>query len=106
MNCQRCQEQLYPENPEVPQYNPHTKKWLPPLCQGCLQSQAPEEVIAGLEDRVGNLQAVSAESGRVPRRYYDQFQQIHGELAYLRNKVHELSAKPVRKLKLAEGVKL
>lgn len=106
MNCEECRERLYPTDPEVACYDPHRKRYLAPLCQGCPQSQAPEEVIAGLEDRVGNLEAISAEPGRIPRRYYDQFQQIHGEVAYLHNKVHELSARPVKKPKLAEGVTL
>jgi len=93
MNCKECKEQLYPENPEVGGYHLRLKRYFPPLCQGCPQSESSEKMIAGLEDRVGNLEAISAESGRIPRRYYDQFQQMRGEIAYLRNKLNELLGK-------------
>ena len=106
MNCDECRERLYPENPEIGYTDFRTGRYFPPLCQGCPQSQSPEEMITRLEDRVDNLEAISAEAGRIPRRYYNQFQQMHGELAYLRNRIDELSGKPVKKSKLAEGVRL
>ena len=40
-----------------------------------------------LEDRISNLESISAERGSIPRKYYDEFQQIHGEIANLRNKI-------------------
>jgi len=104
MNCKECKERLYPENPEVGCYNPHTKRYLTPLCQGCPNAYQKEE--AELRDRISNLAAISAESGRIPRAYYDRFQQIQGELAYLRNKVTGESAKPVKRPVLSQGVKL
>lgn len=48
---------------------------------------------AHLEDRVGNLEAISAQRGGIPRQYHDQFQQIRGEIAYLHKKIAEQPAK-------------
>lgn len=93
MNCKECEERLYPENPEVGYYDPHTGRYLPPLCQGCSQSQSPEEMIIRLADRVSNVEAISAQPGRLPRQYYDQFKQMHGEIVYLRNKLNEVLGK-------------
>ena len=52
-----------------------------------LMMAAPQPDISELEDRVCNLESISAERGSLPRRYYDEFQQIHGEIASLRNKI-------------------
>lgn len=49
--------------------------------------RAPEPDITEIQERVGNLEAISAERGSIPRQYHDQFHQIRGELAYLQNKV-------------------
>ena len=46
-----------------------------------------------IEDRVANLEAISAQPGRIPRRYYDEFQQIRGEMAHLHQKIAERSTK-------------
>ena len=43
--------------------------------------------IAELEDRICNLESISAERGSIPRRYYDEFKQIHGDIAALKSKV-------------------
>lgn len=59
----------------------------------------PTSNISELEDRIGNLEEISAMPGRIPRQYYDQFQQIRGEVANLRNKVAEQSAKKRRPTK-------
>jgi len=106
MNCNECKERLYPENPEVGFYDFRAKRYLPPLCQGC--SNASEKEISELSDRVGNLEAISAQPGRIPRQYYDRFRQMQGELAYLRNRVDELLGRQVKKPKpvLSQGVKL
>ena len=104
MNCKECKERLYPENPEVGCYSSHTKRYLPPLCQGCSNAYQKED--DELADRVSNLEAISAQAGRIPRQYYDQFKQMHGEIAHLRNKVYELSGKPAKKPALSQGVKL
>lgn len=88
MNCTECKERLYPENPEIGYTDFHTGRYFPPICQGCPNaSQREFDEIAG---RVSNLEAISAEAGRIPRRYYDQFKQMSGENAYLRNKLNEL----------------
>lgn len=88
LNCKECKERLYPENPEVGGYHIRLKRYFPPLCQGCPNQE--ELLTTKLEDRIENIEAISAEAGRVPRRYYDQFKQMGGEIAYLRNKLNEL----------------
>jgi len=50
----------------------------------------PRADIADLEDRIGNLEAISAEPGQVPRRYHDQLQQLRAQVLYLQNKVNAL----------------
>lgn len=104
MDCLECKASLWPENPEVAQYDPHRKRWLRPLCQGC--PNAYQKEYDELADRVGNLEAISAQPGRIPRQYYGQFQQMRGELAYLRNKICELTGLAPQKPKLSQGVKL
>jgi hypothetical protein len=104
MNCLECTATLSPENPEAGQYDHWTKRWLPPLCLGCPNAYRKEE--AEVKDRISNLEEISAQPNRIPRRYYDEFQQIHGEIAHLRNKIYELSAESVEKPVLAEGVRL
>jgi len=103
MNCLECKARLYPENPEVGFLDFRAKRYLPPLCQGC--SNASEKETNELADRVSNLEAISAQAGRIPRQYYDRFRQMQGELAFLRNRVNELLGGQVKKPKL-EGVKL
>lgn len=49
--------------------------------------------LEAIEDRLNDLEAMVAERGRVPRQYYDQLEQIRGEVVFLRNKVNELSSK-------------
>lgn len=52
-----------------------------------LTTSAAQHDVSELEDRVCNLESISAERGSIPRRYYDEFQQIKGEIANLRNKI-------------------
>lgn len=54
---------------------------------------APAPDTSEIEDRIANLEEMSSERGSIPRRYYDEFQQIKGELAYLRNKLAETGKK-------------
>lgn len=49
--------------------------------------------LADLEDRISNLEAISAQPGRVPRQYHEQLQQVKGEVAYLHSKLVERAAK-------------
>jgi len=102
MNCKECLNTIWPEDPRVGFTDFRTQRYYPPICRGC----SNESQQSDLEDRLGNLEAISAQPGGIPRRYYDQFKQMHGELAYLRNRIDELSGKPVKKPKLAEGVRL
>jgi hypothetical protein len=104
MNCLECKATLFPENPEVGFTDFKSKRYYPPICQGCSNAYQKED--AEVRERVLNLEEISAQPNRIPRRYYDEFQQIHDEIAYLRNKIYELSAESVKKPVLAEGVRL
>jgi len=42
-----------------------------------------------IEDRIANLESISAEKGGIPRRYHEQIQQLRGEIAYLHKKIAE-----------------
>ena len=48
---------------------------------------------ADMEDRIDNLEAISSESGRVPRRYEGRLEQIQGQVLYLQNKLNEQTLK-------------
>ena len=87
MDCQECRERLYPTDPRVAQY--HKGRRYPPLCEGCGAYGAEEP---RLEDRVSNLEAITAEPGGIPRWYHDQIQQLRNELTHL--KMHMIQARP------------
>lgn len=82
-------------DPEIRQYNFRTHRWLVPLCQGCPQfhEKQLEDKLRSCEDRIDNLEAISAEPGRIPRQYQDKLQQLQLGMARLRNKVNEFTAK-------------
>lgn len=44
---------------------------------------------ADLEDRIGNLEAISAEPGRMPRYYHDRLQQLEGRVLHGEAKLQE-----------------
>lgn len=86
MNCKECLNTMWPEDPRVGFTDFHTQRYYPPICLGCSNESQQSDV----EDRVGNLEAISAQAGGIPRRYYDQFRQMSREIVYLRNKLNEL----------------
>ena len=61
--------------------------------QGLMESQMEElssnipviQETSDIEDRVGNLEAISAMPGQIPRRYYEQNKQLQGQVVYLQN---------------------
>lgn len=55
---------------------------------------APQPDVTELEDRIGNLEAISAERGSLPRKYQEQFDSLRGELANLRQKIVGQPTKP------------
>ena len=59
-----------------------------------LMTTPARQDISELEDRVCNLESISAERGSIPRKYHDEFQQIHGEIANLRNKIASRKREP------------
>jgi hypothetical protein len=61
------------------------------------------ESIAELKAQLNDLQAIVAEPGSVPRQYYNQLQQLRGEVAYLRTKVAEMRAKRQKRYEVYDG---
>lgn len=55
----------------------------------------PQPDVADLEDRIGNLEAISAEPRQIPRRYEDRLEQIQGTVNYLYKKLNEIPAKKI-----------
>ena len=89
MNCQECKEQMWPGNPEVGGYHIRLKRYFPPICQGCPQKDSPKETIIRLQERIANLEEISAQPGKIPRQYHDSLQQLQGQVVFLQNKVNE-----------------
>lgn len=48
--------------------------------------------IIDLEDRIGNLEAISSQRGSIPRAYYDELRQLKTQVRYLQSKV--IQSKP------------
>lgn len=46
--------------------------------------------ISDLEDRIQNLEEISAMPGRIPQQYHKMMQQARSEIAYLNNKLAKL----------------
>jgi len=44
-----------------------------------------------VEQRINNLEAISAEPGQIPRQYHDQLRQLKGQVLYLQKKIEEMS---------------
>jgi hypothetical protein len=81
--CDECKEKLWPDNPEIGHYLLRTGQYFAPLCQGC-----PNEYNNGIEemkDRIGNLEAISAQPGGLPRQYLESLGQLQGQVNYLQN---------------------
>jgi len=85
--CEECKERLWPDNPETGRYLPRTGQYFAPLCHGC-----PNEYDKGIEgelievkDRIGTLEAISAQPGGIPRHYEESLQQLQGQVNYLQN---------------------
>lgn len=45
--------------------------------------------VEDLEDRICNLEAISAEPGRMPRYYHDKLQQLEGRVLHAESKMNE-----------------
>ncbi len=59
-------------------------------CEAEFQAlNTPQVDLTDLEDRLDNLESISAEKGGIPRRYFEQIQQMRGEIAYLHKKIAE-----------------
>ena len=81
--CEECKLQLAPDDPAVGGYLLRTGQYFAPICQGCPHESDKETT--SLEDRISNLESIVALPGQLPRQFYDQYQQLRGELAYLQN---------------------
>ena len=64
----------------------------------------PEPDIAELEDRINDLEAMSAEPGSIPQYYFEQMQQLKGQVNFLQGKVNDLSSKRKRKQDKITGI--
>lgn len=104
MNCKDCLEQMWPEDPRVGAHDWRLKRYLSPICQGCPNEYRLKEL--DIEDRIGNLEAISAQPGRIPRQYYDQLQQLQGELAHLKHKLFPTAPAHVKPSPHKRGVKI
>lgn len=81
--CEECKARLAPNNPEVGGYLLRTGQYFAPICHCCPHENDKETT--NLEDRISNLESIVALPGQLPRQYYDQYQQLRGELVYLQN---------------------
>lgn len=59
----------------------------------------PQPDIAGLEDRINDLEAILAMPGEVPRHYHDQIQQLKAQVLFLQKKIYEMAARQKKKEK-------
>ena len=87
MTCTECKARLFPENPELGYIDSRTGRYFPPLCRGCPNeyNKGIEYNLEGLSDRVGNLEAISAQPGKIPRQYHESLQQLQGQVVFLQN---------------------
>jgi len=59
-------------------------------CDYCDKPTYNREIEANdLEDRVDNLEEISSQKGSIPRRYYDELQQLKAGILYFKNKLVE-----------------
>jgi hypothetical protein len=79
--CDECKEKLWPDNPKVGHYLLRTGQYFAPLCQSCPNEYDNE--IAEVKDRIGTLEAISAQPGGIPRHYQDRLEQLQGQVNYL-----------------------
>jgi hypothetical protein len=87
MNCPECKDRLSPDNPEVGRYLLRTGQYFVPLCQGCPNEydKGVEESLDEVRNQIANLEAISAQPGRIPRQYHDSLQQLQGQVVFLQN---------------------
>jgi len=52
----------------------------------------PDPDFTAIEDRLNDLEAETARPGSIPRRYYEQMQQLRSQLLHLLSKVNRLEA--------------
>lgn len=82
--CQECKDRLWPCDPEVG-FTRHGH-YIAPLCDYCPhQSDKQQE---RLEERVANLEEISAMPGEIPREYHDTLQQLQGQIIFVENKLN------------------
>jgi hypothetical protein len=84
----------FPVSWDIYRYYSHYFRWPDP------GPDKPERtvLITDLEDRVGNLEAISAEPGRVPRYFHDKIQQLEGRVLHGEAKWQEHLGKSPRPL--------
>ena len=55
------------------------------------------ELLQTVEDRLDNLEAISAEPGSIPRQYHDLAEQTRAQVLFLQKKVEELALRRAKK---------
>jgi len=63
---------------------------LRPLCESCDMVGVHAQVVANLEQRVENLDAIVAEPGSIPRWHHQRTEQLQNQVAYLQRVVNEM----------------
>jgi|GEM_PF-6698199 len=95
MDCQECRDRVHPTDPQ--REIRYKGKVYPSLCSMCDWYNSPERILDDrlhkLEERVGNLESITAEPGGIPRWYHDKIEQIRLELLHLKGKVIEARPK-------------
>jgi len=89
IDCKECRERLYPTDPRPAQY--HKGKRYVPICETCDVRQVA--TTSGLDDRVNNLEAITAEPGGIPQWYHDQIHQMRNEITHWKLQVIEARPK-------------
>jgi hypothetical protein len=104
--CDECKQRL-PIDPEIRQYDPRTKRWLTPICQGCPHEEdnRQEKIMAKLKDDIENLEAITAQPGKLPREYHKQMQELQGQIVFVQNKLNAALDRGKKKATAPEGIK-
>ena len=77
---------MWPQSPEVGGYSLRLKRYYPPICESCPNQE--ERLITKLEERIGNLEAISAQPGDIPWQYQNSLTQLQGQINFVQNKLN------------------
>ena len=76
-NYDQCREGMPAYfNPEVSEFNPHTKEWLPPICDACYGYEPEPDAIIKVEPRYIHLE---------PQAHMTRIKKLEEDVLSLRN---------------------